>query len=321
MKSHTLKQAGEALTARTRTSQFLQHRSTAQRRRQHAKAWDSGHTEHDEHAAMIQTAENSTNDTFHLMLPPEWIDTVEEIQDSIREIKDKMVHLAKMHDKHLNRPALDETDDDQERAIEIMTQSITSLFHGVQRSIQGLGARARRGGTQQERTMCTNVMTALATQLQAMSSAFRKAQSEYLQRIRGRKERKRQFFDPAFDGLSHPLEPEIDLPLEKEFTEAQLALLQDNTRVINARDREIAKIAASINELSEIFKELSVLIIDQGTILDRIDYNLEHVATTVAVGRDELSKGEVYQKRSRKLFVILILVILIVVMLVLLAFK
>ena len=33
--------------------------------------------------------------------------------------------------------------------------------------------------------------------------------------------------------------------------------------------------AQSIEELSDIFKELAVLVIDQGTILDRIDFNME----------------------------------------------
>ena len=36
-------------------------------------------------------------------------------------------------------------------------------------------------------------------------------------------------------------------------------------------------LAQSIEELSEIFKELAVLVIDQGTILDRIDFNMEQV--------------------------------------------
>ncbi len=37
-------------------------------------------------------------------------------------------------------------------------------------------------------------------------------------------------------------------------------------------------LAKSIEELSVIFKELAVLVIDQGTVLDRIDYNMEQVS-------------------------------------------
>lgn len=37
----------------------------------------------------------------------------------------------------------------------------------------------------------------------------------------------------------------------------------------------------SIEDLSTIFKELAVLVIDQGTILDRIDFNMEQVGLFV----------------------------------------
>jgi hypothetical protein len=49
-------------------------------------------------------------------------------------------------------------------------------------------------------------------------------------------------------------------------------------------------ICQSINDLSVIFKDLALLIVDQGTILDRIDYNIEHAATSIDQGHKELEQ-------------------------------
>ena len=41
------------------------------------------------------------------------------------------------------------------------------------------------------------------------------------------------------------------------------------------KDEEISHLVKSINDLASIFKDLSVLVVEQGTILDRIDHNIE----------------------------------------------
>lgn len=54
----------------------------------------------------------------------------------------------------------------------------------------------------------------------------------------------------------------------------------------------------------------------QGTILDRIDYNVEQSATNVEKGLTQLQKAEKYQKKNRKMIIISILFVIIVVMLI-----
>ena len=60
----------------------------------------------------------------------------------------------------------------------------------------------------------------------------------------------------------------------------------------------------------------------QGTVLDRIDYNIEQTATRVETGLQHLQKAEKYQKKNRKMFCIVILfVVLIVMIIILIAIK
>lgn len=85
------------------------------------------------------------------------------------------------------------------------------------------------------------------------------------------------------------------------FTSQQMAVVDDLTMAVQSRDQEIVKIAQSIEELGSIFKELAVLVIDQGTILDRIDYNMEAVVEHTKTGLDQLDKAEKRQKNARPL--------------------
>lgn len=66
----------------------------------------------------------------------------------------------------------------------------------------------------------------------------------------------------------------------------QRQLLQfelDNTKVIEAREQEVKGIVKSIVDLNTIYKDLSNLIQEQGTVLDRIDYNIECTQTKVSL--------------------------------------
>lgn len=95
--------------------------------------------------------------------------------------------------------------------------------------------------------------------------------------------------------------------VDKGFTGNQLMLVQKDTQILQQRDKEIQSIVTSLEDISEMFKDMGTMVLDQGTILDRIDYNIESTATKITEARVQLVKAEKIQKRSRYLYVIIVL--------------
>ena len=157
----------------------------------------------------------------------------------------------------------------------------------------------------------TNVLTepflrmsfnSLAKQLQELSVTFRQSQRRYLAEVQAQKSG--GLVPDSKFGLLHFDTTATDsgsMSGDSFFTAQQLAVVDDLTIAVQSRDEEIIKIAQSIEELGTIFKELAVLVIDQGTILDRIDYNMEAVVESTKTGIQQLEKAEKSQRNTRPL--------------------
>ena len=100
---------------------------------------------------------------------------------------------------------------------------------------------------------------------------------------------------------------------EKENLNKNFLQTQDDNFELRQRDEDINILANSINELSGIFKDLQNVVQEQGTILDRIDYNIEVSYENSHKGLKLLKKAEDHQNEScfRNVILALFLIIFI----------
>ena len=70
-----------------------------------------------------------------------------------------------------------------------------------------------------------------------------------------------------------------------------------------------------------MFKDLGTLVIEQGSMVDRIDYNMEQTVTRMKEGVQELVKADEYQKSSRPMKMMFTLGLIIVILLVIYIWK
>lgn len=71
--------------------------------------------------------------------------------------------------------------------------------------------------------------------------------------------------------------------------QSQVTLQQALPPDVRRRNQELNEIANSISQLGDLFKDLSALVIDQGTLLDSVEYNIEQTSVHVAEAARELT--------------------------------
>ena len=87
------------------------------------------------------------------------------------------------------------------------------------------------------------------------------------------------------------------------------------------RNKEIDQIVKTVNELKEIFMDVSELVIAQGTILDRIDYNTYQTRHNIRRGNKEMEETHERLKSGCLRRINQILVLSIFIMAILIIFK
>jgi syntaxin 16 len=99
-------------------------------------------------------------------------------------------------------------------------------------------------------------------------------------------------------------------------------LMTDNiNQNLQNRDNELNQLLNSVNDLAQIFKDMQSLVMEQGSILDRIDYNIDIAATNVTTGKKSLVKANEYHKNNCFRNVIIVLIVCIFIEALLLIFK
>ena len=160
-----------------------------------------------------------------------------------------------------------------------------------------------------------NIKLFLVTRIQNFSNEFRKNQQQYLKYL---KEMGVVINSNNENNTSNDLLTNNDDDEKKNFLYTQEDDLHSQ---IKKRDEDISVLVKSINELSVIFKDLQNIVQEQGTILDRIDYNINISYENSQKGLQSIKKADEHHKDSCFRNAILLLFIIIFVETIMIIYK
>ncbi|QLG72087.1 hypothetical protein HG535_0C04410 [Zygotorulaspora mrakii] len=251
------------------------------------------------------------------VLPPHFVDLTLDIDEYLVQVERLMSQLTKLYRKNSLPGFQDKSHDENE--IEDISYKVIQLFqkcYNVMKKLQHVFESQHLNSKQLQKgelIILDNLQKRYAQKIQQESSKFRVLQNNYLKFLN--KDDLTPLF-PKNDGSSQLLLEEeageaqsddIEAYSRKTLQRQQTGNDQATQRFLRERDEEITQLANSVLEVSTIFREMQNLIIDQGTIVDRIDYNLENTVIDLKEANQELNKATHYQKRTQKCKIILLL--------------
>ncbi|RDB16784.1 t-SNARE affecting a late Golgi compartment protein 2 [Hypsizygus marmoreus] len=318
-------------TTRSRTGLFLSYRESIPRSR------PANYEDDDEHEHLISTPRHIVLD---VPLPPQWVDFAEQVEFILVDTKAKITALDKLHAKHVLPGFSDRTH--EEREINALTTDITRDFRQCQSLIQKIGLPTHAfpppqdASQHSEALAAKNVQRGLAVKVQDLSAAFRKKQRVYMEKLQGHAIKNQDLLIASgaisLKGSEGMSAVDDDIAAATHTQSQSLSLSQSQTQTllspntydqdtITSRTHSLNELAKSISGLAELFKDLSTLIIDQGTLLDSVEYNIEQTAVSVGEAVVVLREAKGYQGRTGRRRCMLLLFLMVLALVVVLVVK
>ncbi|KAM4522158.1 syntaxin-7 isoform 2-T3 [Odontesthes bonariensis] len=87
------------------------------------------------------------------------------------------------------------------------------------------------------------------------------------------------------------------------------AITEEDLRLIQERELGIRQLEADITDINDIFKDLGMMVHEQGDMIDSIEANVESADVHVQNATQQLARAADYQRSSRKKMCILMIVL------------
>lgn len=298
------------MTTRNRTEEFLRLRASHRP--------DLGYGNDNDRASLV----GGTGNSVEMQEPPEWLRFFELIRHSQRQIIADQQSLEKLQRKHLLVEfGVNRDKEREQREIEDVMREMLKKFEMAEQDLRALKESYTEecftgpdGGNQMQRRILANVTQCLAQELSTLNRTVRDSHRRYVKAIE-----KQSIVRSKSAGGAHQQEIEDRLQeqakmeeyLQRGCTQEQVEAIMLNSQRVNELDREYTNILHNVKALHDMFADLHTMVVEQGTILDRIEYNMTKTYDSVVNAKAKLVKAKEHQTASTYSMCFMLLVVMV----------
>ena len=250
---------------------------------------------------------------------------VESVQANIATIKRNVRTIQGLSNEIIVGAAGEEANSRKTAELDGLITETNKVVHATRDKLKAMAeenkkADGKKSATPAEIRIRTNMHGTLCQKFTAVARAYGDVQSAYQNSTRERLARQCKVVRPEL--TDEEIEAVVETGDDAVFRDAILEHdLRDKARqalsYVENKHNDIVRLNNSIMELHQLFLDMSVLVAQQGELIDEIEDNCNMAAEYTSQGVKAIREAAVIQKKSRKkLCVIIILVVVVVVILI-----
>ena len=167
---------------------------------------------------------------------------------------------------------------DQYQDVVTMTSSLNARIKDIQRKVDYIVLKA--GSNPDRAKILQNLRASLSDALRHLATEFKMAQQTF--------------------NASYTRQPQTEDVVESGIDFSTLNFGERHQEaLVQSEDEEIEQLVRRAAEVREIFADLAQLIVEQGTVIDRIDYNIAQSLENAEEAHRQITKAAKKQQKSR----------------------
>uniref|UniRef100_A0AAR5P6V5 t-SNARE coiled-coil homology domain-containing protein n=1 Tax=Dendroctonus ponderosae TaxID=77166 RepID=A0AAR5P6V5_DENPD len=227
---------------------------------------------------------------------------VEDIREMIDKIQANVEEVKKKHSSILSAP---QSDDKTKQELEDLMSDIKKSANKVRAKLkvieQGIDNEETNNKNSADLRIRKIQQSTLSRKFVEVMTEYNRTQTDYRERCKARI--MRQLEITGRTTTNEELEEMLEQDNSAVFTQGIIMETQQAKQTladIEARHADIIKLENSIRELHDMFMDMAMLVENQGEMIDRIEFHVEHAVDYVQTATQDTKKALRYQSRARR---------------------